>query len=182
VAPPAAGRGGSSNNSRAPNIRARSHGGAAKSALSALMDLRTRSRRSPRDGGAAQGPAPSSPSVSGSLPVDAAALTAAHTQAERHDHWEETMLCYPCATRGVERPAVGICRSCSAGLCLEHLREAAGSLAPNSLSGCRHDTWACPADLSTGDGRPITDLLHIRCIGSSRLGNERRHVEARVTV
>jgi hypothetical protein len=51
------------------------------------------------------------------------------------------MLCYPCATRGVERPAVALCRSCSTGLCLEHLRETAARLAPNPLAGCHHDTW-----------------------------------------
>jgi Uncharacterized protein conserved in archaea (DUF2180) len=55
------------------------------------------------------------------------------------------MLCYTCTTRGIERPAVATCRSCSAGLCLEHLRETAARLAPNPLSGCRHDTWGAPS-------------------------------------
>lgn len=51
------------------------------------------------------------------------------------------MLCYTCTTRGIERPAVATCRSCSAGLCLEHLRETAAQLAPNPLASCHHDTW-----------------------------------------
>ena len=90
------------------------------------------------------------------------------------------MLCYPCATRGVERPAVAACRSCSAGLCLEHLRETAASLAPNPLSGCRHDTWGAP---SSPLPRPMAGQSRLRLTsrrtGSSRLGNERRHRAAR---
>jgi hypothetical protein len=54
------------------------------------------------------------------------------------------MLCYICTRRGIDRPAVTICKSCSAGLCLEHLRETAVRLAPNPVSGCRHDTWGTP--------------------------------------
>ncbi|MEO6859327.1 MAG: DUF2180 family protein [Solirubrobacteraceae bacterium] len=37
----------------------------------------------------------------------------------------EAHKCYVCAERGTETPAVALCRSCQAGLCLEHLREAA---------------------------------------------------------
>jgi hypothetical protein len=52
------------------------------------------------------------------------------------------MQCHECAKRGMSQVAVAICRSCSAGLCLEHVRETArrmdtGSLAPT----CHHDTW-----------------------------------------
>jgi hypothetical protein len=65
------------------------------------------------------------------------------------------MLCYPCARNGVERRAVALCTSCSAGLCQEHLRETARQLASdNPFAGCRHDTWAAapgrPERLATG--------------------------------
>lgn len=30
------------------------------------------------------------------------------------------MLCYECSTFGEDRPAVGLCHHCSAGLCTEH--------------------------------------------------------------
>lgn len=51
------------------------------------------------------------------------------------------MQCYVCAERGIERPAVGLCRSCHVGLCLEHLRDTAAHLSRNFLTGCNHDTW-----------------------------------------
>ena len=52
------------------------------------------------------------------------------------------MLCYSCARNGVERPAVALCTSCSAGLCLEHLRETSARFASdNALAACHHDTW-----------------------------------------
>ena len=54
------------------------------------------------------------------------------------------MQCYVCAEHGIERTAVGLCRSCYAGLCLEHIRETAARLSPNVLAGCHHDTWASP--------------------------------------
>ena len=54
------------------------------------------------------------------------------------------MQCYVCAERGIEKTAVGLCRSCYVGLCLEHLRETAASLSGNVLAGCHHDTWAAP--------------------------------------
>jgi Uncharacterized protein conserved in archaea (DUF2180) len=65
------------------------------------------------------------------------------------------MLCYPCAKNGVERQAVALCTSCSAGLCQEHLSETATQLASdNPFAGCRHDTWAAvpgrPERLATG--------------------------------
>jgi hypothetical protein len=53
------------------------------------------------------------------------------------------MLCYPCTKRcDVERPAVALCRSCFAGLCAEHLREAAQAASENPLAVCHHGTWA----------------------------------------
>ena len=53
------------------------------------------------------------------------------------------MLCYCCAERGIERSAVALCRDCSAGLCLDHLRETASRFATgHMLETCHHDTWA----------------------------------------
>jgi hypothetical protein len=59
------------------------------------------------------------------------------------------MYCYVCAEQGVEQPAVALCRSCQAGLCLKHLRETAEKFATDehhasaSMSDvCHHDTWA----------------------------------------
>jgi hypothetical protein len=52
------------------------------------------------------------------------------------------MDCYECAKAGTKTTAVAICRSCSAGLCLTHLREAAATVGPGGLNVvCRHDTW-----------------------------------------
>jgi hypothetical protein len=52
------------------------------------------------------------------------------------------MLCHSCAEQGIDQPAVALCRSCSAGLCLVHLRETAAYLAASHiLDSCRHDTW-----------------------------------------
>jgi hypothetical protein len=52
------------------------------------------------------------------------------------------MLCHSCAEQGVDRPAVALCRSCSAGLCMEHLRETASRFASSHiLDSCHHDTW-----------------------------------------
>jgi hypothetical protein len=60
------------------------------------------------------------------------------------------MLCYSCAEQGVDRPAVALCRSCSAGLCREHLRATASRLAASHiLDGCHHDTWTATEPLST---------------------------------
>ena len=52
------------------------------------------------------------------------------------------MLCYVCTGLGKDRPAVALCRSCSAGLCLTHLRETTAHLrSSHILDTCRHDTW-----------------------------------------
>jgi hypothetical protein len=52
------------------------------------------------------------------------------------------MHCYVCAEQEVARPAVAICRDCSAGLCLEHLRETAARFAAGRMfESCHHDTW-----------------------------------------
>lgn len=53
------------------------------------------------------------------------------------------MLCYSCAEQGVERPAIALCRSCYAGLCMDHLRETAAHVTSGRVSGqCHHDTWS----------------------------------------
>ncbi|MBA3806877.1 MAG: DUF2180 family protein [Solirubrobacterales bacterium] len=61
------------------------------------------------------------------------------------------MHCYPCAEQGVNQPAVALCRSCSAGLCLEHLRETADMFAAGHiLESCHHDTWGASKTGRTG--------------------------------
>jgi hypothetical protein len=52
------------------------------------------------------------------------------------------MLCYSCAEQAIDRSAVALCRSCGAGLCMEHLRATALHLASSHmLDACQHDTW-----------------------------------------
>jgi hypothetical protein len=52
------------------------------------------------------------------------------------------MLCYSCAEQGIHQPAVAVCRSCYAGLCMDHLRETAAHFASDQmLAHCHHDTW-----------------------------------------
>ena len=64
------------------------------------------------------------------------------------------MRCLSCAEQGIDQPAVALCRSCYAGLCLVHLRETAAHLAASHmLDTCRHDTW-------TATNRPLTDEVH----------------------
>jgi hypothetical protein len=57
------------------------------------------------------------------------------------------MQCYECAKRGVTAEAVAACWSCSAGLCLTHVREAAAVMRTGAIRvSCHHDTWtAVPA-------------------------------------
>jgi predicted nucleic acid binding AN1-type Zn finger protein len=66
-----------------------------------------------------------------------------HARSEHRDDNEEiTMRCYECAKLGTAEPAVAVCRSCSAGLCLTHLRETANFLATGAIRpSCQHDTW-----------------------------------------
>jgi predicted nucleic acid binding AN1-type Zn finger protein len=60
------------------------------------------------------------------------------------------MQCYECAKAGRSEEAVAICRSCSAGLCLRHVRETAAYGANlTSWASCPHDTWTG----STGEAR-----------------------------
>ena len=64
------------------------------------------------------------------------------------------MLCHTCAERGIDQPAVALCRSCNAGLCLVHLRETAAHFAASHmLDTCRHDTW-------TATERPSAAQVH----------------------
>ena len=52
------------------------------------------------------------------------------------------MECYVCARGNVRQPAVALCKSCSAGLCVGHLRDAARELDRGGLMPtCRHGTW-----------------------------------------
>jgi Uncharacterized protein conserved in archaea (DUF2180) len=55
------------------------------------------------------------------------------------------MDCYVCATEGIERHAVALCRSCGAGLCMEHLQQTASYLATGAIrTACSHGTWSGP--------------------------------------
>jgi hypothetical protein len=64
------------------------------------------------------------------------------------------MLCYSCFEQGTERPAVALCRSCDAGLCLDHLRATAAHFATSHmLDSCHHDTWTAT------EHAPHADLL-----------------------
>jgi hypothetical protein len=52
------------------------------------------------------------------------------------------MRCYECAKADQIEEAVALCRSCSAGLWLAHLREKAHSFAVGAIRvECAHDTW-----------------------------------------
>lgn len=52
------------------------------------------------------------------------------------------MHCYECAKADQVEEAVGVCRSCSAGLCLMHLRETARYFGGGAIRiACDHDTF-----------------------------------------
>jgi hypothetical protein len=52
------------------------------------------------------------------------------------------MNCYECAKVDSHLPAVALCLHCNAGLCLDHLREAAAERTRGGDHiGCLHDTW-----------------------------------------
>ncbi len=56
------------------------------------------------------------------------------------------MNCFECARSGSDRTAVALCRYCSAGLCLDHLREAAGDRSRGGIhTSCSHVTWHVPS-------------------------------------
>ena len=80
------------------------------------------------------------------------------------------MLCYSCFEQGTERPAVVLCRSCHAGLCIDHLRATAAHFATSHmLDSCHHDTWTATErppmpTCRAGDdcfGSPIRRLLFV---------------------
>jgi uncharacterized protein DUF2180 len=55
------------------------------------------------------------------------------------------MDCYVCATEGIERHAVALCRSCGAGLCMEHQQQTASYLATGAIRpACSHGIWNPP--------------------------------------
>jgi hypothetical protein len=52
------------------------------------------------------------------------------------------MQCHECAVAGTRQEAVALCKGCSAGLCLIHLREAANYFGAGGTSlGCGHQSW-----------------------------------------
>jgi Uncharacterized protein conserved in archaea (DUF2180) len=64
------------------------------------------------------------------------------TSLSRNTERTPIMLCYPCAEQGTDKPAVALCRSCNAGLCLDHVRVTAAHLASSHiLDTCQRDTW-----------------------------------------
>jgi hypothetical protein len=84
-------------------------------------------------------------------------MWAATEQAIASKKERPTVLCYPCRQRGVSEPAVALCRSCTAGLCLEHLRETASRLAASHiLATCDHDTWAANGDAKGAAQHPLS--------------------------
>jgi Uncharacterized protein conserved in archaea (DUF2180) len=55
------------------------------------------------------------------------------------------MDCYECAIGGIGRHAVALCRSCGAGLCMEHLRQTSSYLATGAIRpACSHGIWNGP--------------------------------------
>jgi len=48
------------------------------------------------------------------------------------------MICYVCAQMAEERPAVGLCRHCQIGLCLDHLAEAQNHNRGGMHLSCNH--------------------------------------------
>ncbi len=52
------------------------------------------------------------------------------------------MICRECSHEGAQTPAVALCQSCSAGLCEEHLRQAAHDLRHQMYGRCTHTTWS----------------------------------------
>jgi hypothetical protein len=72
------------------------------------------------------------------------------------------MLCYSCAEQCIHQPAVALCRSCNAGLCMEHLRETASLFESDSmLATCHHDTWAIVHHASIASERTHSEDLSV---------------------
>ena len=52
------------------------------------------------------------------------------------------MNCFECAKGGSTRMAVALCQHCNAGLCIDHLRDAATDSSRGHMqSTCHHSTW-----------------------------------------
>jgi hypothetical protein len=49
------------------------------------------------------------------------------------------MNCFECAKANAAVPAVGVCKHCGVGLCLDHLAEARGYRVGGTVFGCAHD-------------------------------------------
>lgn len=72
------------------------------------------------------------------------------------------MLCYPCAERGTDQPAVALCRGCNTGLCLDHLRATAAHLtSSHMLDTCHHDTWTVTGNQQWTGAAPGKRLLFV---------------------
>ncbi|MGI8920179.1 MAG: hypothetical protein ACR2HD_00680 [Solirubrobacteraceae bacterium] len=55
----------------------------------------------------------------------------------------------------MHQPAVALCRNCTAGLCMDHLRETAAHFARSSmLSPCQHDTGSVTKRRTTESNNP----------------------------
>jgi hypothetical protein len=75
------------------------------------------------------------------------------------------MNCFECAKDGSTMSAVALCRHCSAGLCMDHLRDAATDHAQGGIQvTCRHSTWdvrswspssLAGTNLGSGETRPF---------------------------
>jgi hypothetical protein len=60
------------------------------------------------------------------------------------------MQCHECAIAGTKQEAVALCKKCSAGLCLAHLREATNYFGAGGTSlDCLHTAWGVAAATRT---------------------------------
>jgi hypothetical protein len=65
------------------------------------------------------------------------------------------MRCYECAKSGKAEDAVALCTLCSAGLCMTHLRQAAGYRVGGPAPKCPHDTWSLSASKAAAGGARV---------------------------
>ncbi len=61
------------------------------------------------------------------------------------------MICYVCAAKGEERPAVALCPNCQVGLCMRHAVENSQTAGPG---GTRLGCWHTSAHSPGRSGRP----------------------------
>jgi hypothetical protein len=65
------------------------------------------------------------------------------------------MRCFVCAQSGTDAHAVAICPHCGAGLCMEHVADAARDLGPGGMRlSCPHETWDAVRHQTVRAGRP----------------------------